>query len=209
MNLKLGTFLVVTARKAVETYLQSGIKITAEDVDYRGLNDKDMIEKLKEEKGVFVTVTTYPDNKLRGCIGYPLPIKPLIEAVIDNAINAATEDPRFPPVTSSELDRIIFEVTVLTKPKIIKCNPEEYPKHIKIGRDGLMVKYGFASGLLLPQVAVEFNWTPREFLSHTCEKAGLPSTMWYSKEMEVYKFSGVAFSEEEPGGNVVKKRLIV
>ncbi|MCD6279530.1 TIGR00296 family protein [Candidatus Micrarchaeota archaeon] len=207
MDIRLGKFIVATARKAVEKYLNSGIKINADSLDYEEL--KGTVEQLKEERGVFVTITTYPDNKLRGCIGYPLPIKPLIEAVIDNAINAATEDPRFPPVSSSELNKVIFEVTVLTKPKIINCDPDEYPKHIKIGRDGLMVKYGFASGLLLPQVAVEFNWTPREFISYTCEKAGLPSTMWHSKEIEVYKFSGIVFAEEEPNGKVIRKRLIV
>jgi len=208
MDLKLGAFLVKSARLAVETYLKSGAKISQEDLDYSGLDEKHK-KQLKEKNGVFVTISTHPENELRGCIGYPLPIKPLVEAVLDNAINSATEDPRFPALESSELSKIVFEVTVLSKPEKITSDPEDYPNHIKVGKDGLMVKYGFASGLLLPQVAVEFNWAPREFLSRTCEKAGLPPTMWYSKDIEVYKFSGEVFMEENPKGKVVKKRLIV
>jgi len=208
MDLRLGEFLVRTARKTVEEYLLHGVRLTLDDLDYSGLSDKD-VKELNKERGAFVTITTYPTNELRGCIGYPLPIKPLIGAVMDNAINAATEDPRFEPLRSSELDRVIFEVTVLSKPEKIVSEPEDYPKHIKIGRDGLLIRYGFASGLLLPQVAVEYNWTPAEFLSHTCEKAGLPPKMWYSRDIEVYKFTGEVFIEEEPRGKVVKKRLIV
>ena len=145
---------------------------------------------------------------LRGCIGFPLPQKRLCDALVDAAIAAATEDPRFSEVKPSELDEITFEVTVLTPPIEIKVSdPLEYPTQIKIGRDGLIVKYSTFSGLLLPQVPVEYGWAEEEFLSHTCEKAGLPRDIWKDPKTEVLKFEGIIFKEETPNGKVTQQKL--
>lgn len=194
-----GAYLVSLARKAISAYLKNGKKVTPEREG--GV--------LGEERGVFVTLETFPGKELRGCIGYPLPIKPLSLAVVDNAINAATEDPRFPPVKQEELGSIIIEVSVLTVPEeIIVEKPLDYIKKIKIGEDGLIVRYGYSSGLLLPQVPVEWGWSPREFLSQTCKKAGLPSDMWLSANISISKFQAMVFSEKEPNGPVIRKKLI-
>lgn len=161
-----------------------------------------------EKMGAFVTLETYPKKELRGCIGIPYPVYPLIDAIIEAAEGAALHDPRFPPVRPSELDKITVEVSILTPPvKINVKDKRELPKMIKIGEDGLIVKKGFYQGLLLPQVAVEEGWDPETFLSYTCWKAGLPGDCWLDEDTEVYKFSAEIFTEEKPYGNIVRRIL--
>ena len=163
--------------------------------------------KLSEEDGEILVTLNNPEG-LRGCIGYPLPNKKLYNALIDSAISAATEDPRFPSVNSNELDKITFEVTVLTPPIEIEVkDPQEYPSKIKVGRDGLIVKTEFNSGLLLPQVPKEYGWNEEQFLGHTCEKAGLPNECWKEKETKILKFEGIVFKEQEPHGKIIPVNL--
>lgn len=148
-----------------------------------------------KKRGVFVTLNTL-DGNLRGCIGYPEPIKPLINAVMDSAINAAVHDPRFPAVTNDEIGNIEIELTVLTPPELIEVkSPAQYRHQIQIGRDGLIVERGVSKGLLLPQVADEYNWEEEEFLQQTCLKAGLPQDAWEDPATKVYKFQGQIFKE--------------
>ncbi len=190
-----GKILVKTARLIVTEYLKNRSKIKL---------DHSFESNFSFKSGVFVTLNNTAG--LRGCVGFPLPDKKLYNALSEAAIAAATEDPRFPPVNVDELDQITFEVTVLTPPEVIHISDTmEYPSKIKVGRDGLIVKHGFNSGLLLPQVSVEYGWTEEEFLSHTCEKAGLPENCWKDKETQVQKFEGIVFKEETPNGKVVRE----
>jgi uncharacterized protein (TIGR00296 family) len=160
-----------------------------------------------EKQGTFVTLHTYPEHDLRGCIGIPLPIVPLKEAIID-AAKSATRDPRFPPLEENEIDKVLIEITILTKPELIKAaKPQEYVSNIEIGRDGLIVEHGFYKGLLLPQVPVEQGWDKEEFLSHTCMKAGLLPDAWFNENIKIYKFSGQIFTETEPNGKIKEKNL--
>ena len=160
-----------------------------------------------EKQGAFVTIHTYPDHDLRGCIGIPMPIMSLCDAIAEGA-TSATHDPRFPPLVVKELDDIVVEVTVLSPPEIIKINkPEDYLKNIVIGRDGLIVEQGYYKGLLLPQVPIEQGWDKEEFLSHTCIKAGLIPDAWFDKQTKVYKFGGQVFTEISPRGEVKEKKL--
>ena len=192
-----GNTIVKTARMIVTEYLKNGTKIKLE---------KEFKNNFSFKSGVFVTLNS--TLGLRGCIGYPLPDKSLFNALEDAAISAATEDPRFLPVKYKELDSITFEVTVLTPPKkIIVSKPEEYLSEIKVGRDGLIVKHGFYSGLLLPQVPIEYGWNEEEFLEYTCEKAGLPKNYWKNPEIEIQKFEGIVFKEEKPNGRVIREGL--
>lgn len=180
-----GKFLVKLARKAIVTYL----------------NEKKVIEipenadpKLMEDMGVFVTLNI--GSELRGCIGYPEPVMPLLNAVIDAAISAAIRDPRFNPLTQTELDKIHVEVSVLTKPALIKVDkPVDYINNVEIGQDGLIVESGPYRGLLLPQVATEWGWNIEEFLSNTCMKAGLASNCWLTTDVKIYKFASQIFGE--------------
>ncbi|NIM25436.1 MAG: TIGR00296 family protein [Nitrososphaeria archaeon] len=197
ITLEDGAILVKTARNVVTEYLKDGKKITLE---------KNIQDKFSFNSGVFVTLNN--PIGLRGCIGYPLPDKKLFNALEDASIAAAVEDPRFPSVKSEELDSITFEVTVLTPPEtIIVDNPQEYPGKIKVGRDGLIVRYGYNSGLLLPQVPIEWGWNAKEFLEHTCEKAGLPRDYWEKPDIEVQKFQGIVFKEKEPKGEIIEEEL--
>jgi len=190
-----GVILVKTARQAVTEFLSNGnrIKLEAEHG-----------KKFSFDSGVFVTLNK-PDG-LRGCIGFPMPEKKLSRAIIEGAIAAATEDPRFPPVTTKELDDITFEVTVLTPPmEIDVSDPIEYLSKIKVGRDGLIIRHSFSSGLLLPQVPVEYGWNVEEFLQHTCEKAGLARDTWKNESVKIEKFEGIIFKEETPNGVIVRE----
>jgi len=160
-----------------------------------------------EKQGTFVTLHTFPEHELRGCIGIPLPVMPLQEAIID-AAKSSTRDPRFPPLSEDEIPNIVIEVTILTKPEIIKAaKPQDYVDSIKIGRDGLIVEQGFYKGLLLPQVPVEQGWDKEEFLSHTCMKAGLLPDAWFDKHIKLFKFSGQIFTEIEPNGEIKEKKF--
>lgn len=159
-------------------------------------------ENFKKPCGVFVTLHTYPDHELRGCIGYPEPHFPLIDAII-GAAEGATHDPRFMPLREDELAQIVVEVTLLTNPEpIVVDHPREYPDHIVIGEDGLIVERGPFRGLLLPQVPVEWHWDVEEFLSHTCTKAGLLSDCWLTEDVKLYKFQGQIFGERTPHGEI-------
>jgi uncharacterized protein (TIGR00296 family) len=189
-----GIFLVRLARRTVENYVRFGVTIRPPE---------DTPRELFEKRGVFVTLKTYPDGKLRGCIGFPEPVMPLVDATIGAAISAASRDPRFLPVSLGELNSITVELTVLTKPEPIDLPPEELPDAIKIGRDGLIVRCGFSSGLLLPQVPVEWHWDERKFLSQTCVKAGLSPDCWLDESCKFYRFQGQIFREESPNGTVV------
>ena len=190
-----GEILVKTARLIVTEYLNSRTKAKL---------DEKFVTNFSFNSGVFVTLNNQVG--LRGCVGFPLPDKKLYNALVDAAIASATEDPRFPSVNSQELEEITFEVTVLTPPEVIHVSDTtEYPSQIKVGRDVLIVRHGFTSGLLLPQVPIEYRWTEEEFLSHTCEKAGLPKDCWKDKETQVQKFEGIVFKEETPKGKVVRE----
>ena len=190
-----GVVLVKTARKAVTEFLSNGNRMKLES---------DLEEKFSFNSGVFVTLNN--PNGLRGCIGFPMPDKKLSHAIIEGAIAAATEDPRFPSVKTNELNDIVFEVTVLTPPvEIDVSDPTEYLEKIKVGRDGLIIRHSFSSGLLLPQVPVEYGWNVEEFLQHTCEKAGLARDTWKNENVKIEKFEGVIFKEETPNGVIVRE----
>ena len=191
-----GELLVKTARRAVTEFLSNGNRMKLES---------ELEEKFSFNSGVFVTLNN-PDG-LRGCIGFPMPEKKLAHAIIEGAIAAATEDPRFPSVKTNELNDIVFEVTVLTPPmEIDVSNPTEYLEKIKIGRDGLIVSHSFYSGLLLPQVPGEYGWSVKEFLQHTCMKAGLERDFWETGKAKIERFEGIVFKEEIPNGQVVREK---
>ena len=189
-----GEILVRTARSAVTEYLKTKKRLTLLE---------DFKSKFSYNSGVFVTLSKAED--LRGCIGFPTPERKLYQSLVDAAIASATEDPRFPPVRYEELSDISFEITVLTPPEKISVeNTLEYPTKIRVGRDGLIVRWEFGAGLLLPQVPVEYGWSEEEFLNHTCEKAGAPQDCWKKKNTKILRFEGIVFKEASPNGKIVR-----
>lgn len=198
-SLEEGEFLVKLARQAMETYVGKGTKVSP---------PPDTPEKLREKRGAFVTLKVFPGHKLRGCIGRPYPIYPLVNAIIDSAVDAAVNDPRFPPVKPDELDNLVVEVSILTPPVEVKVkSPKEYREKVRIGRDGIIVEWAMGSGLLLPQVPVEEGWDIDEYLSYGCMKAGAPPDLWLTSRIKLYTFQAVVFEEERPRGRVVRKQL--
>lgn len=192
-SLEQGKKLVKAARQAVIS------KLEGKNFELKGF---------EELGGVFVTIHSYPDNELKGCIGYPEPVFPLNKALVQAARAAAFSDPRFRSITRQELDNIIFEVSALTKPELIKVKtPKDYEKEIKIGTDGLVAESQGYRGLLLPQVAPEWKWDVKEFLNNTCEKAGLPAEAWKdTKLVKIYKFQAQIFKETKPNGEIVEAK---
>ncbi|MFQ6037802.1 MAG: AmmeMemoRadiSam system protein A, partial [Candidatus Aminicenantales bacterium] len=149
-------FLLAVARKAITQYLENRKAPEVRVTD----------AALRENRGAFVTLKV--DGELRGCIGYPLPVKPLVETVIDAAISAATQDFRFAPLGKDELPRTKIEISVLSLPR-----PVHNISEIEVGKHGIIVSKGMNKGLLLPQVPVEWGWDCETFLAHGCLKAGL------------------------------------
>ncbi len=196
INFEDGKKAVIFARKVIEEYVKNK---KSSKSDLKGI--------FNEKQGSFVTIHSFPSHDLRGCIGIPLPVMSLKEAIIE-AATSATHDPRFPPLSNVELENIIIEVTILSPPEDINVKkPEEYLQEIEIGRDGLIVEQGFYKGLLLPQVPVEQGWDKKEFLNHTCMKAGLMPDAWFDKSTKILRFTGQVFTEVKPKGEIKEKKL--
>lgn len=158
------------------------------------LADPDLSDLIyKEMRGAFVTL--HINGRLRGCIGYIVAVKPLIETIVEMAGAAAFRDPRFSPLSREEYKAIDIEISVLTPIALVQ-NIDE----IEVGRDGLIISMGQRSGLLLPQVAVEQGWDKFEFLENTCYKAGLSGSAWKTPDVKIEKFSAQVFGEKSIGG---------
>jgi AmmeMemoRadiSam system protein A len=170
-------FLLRLARGTLEQYLKTGKRPKAR------VENKKFLEK----RGAFVTLKV--EGHLRGCIGYPLPVKSLYETIIDMAIAAATQDYRFSPLTAEELPRTNIEISVLTLPEPIKDT-----KEIEVGRHGIIVSKGPHKGLLLPQVPLEYDWDLETYLRHGCLKAGLDEEEW-KRGVDIEVFKAQVFSE--------------
>ena len=183
-----GAWAVSHARTVVESVVNEGSKPqTPASVD----------PVFEVERGAFVTLRK--DEELRGCIGRPLPKQTALTAIRTAAAEAATNDPRFPPVTASELDDILVEVSILTPPQEVASVE---PESITVGRDGLIVEREGRSGLLLPQVPVDQGWDAETFLDRTCQKAGLDAGCWKHSDITVKRFSAQVFAEREPNGTI-------
>ncbi len=204
-DLNVGRALVMLARKAITEYVVNGVRIRP--------SSSDVPESLfKDNYGVFTTIEMLTDSEtyeLRGCIGFPRGYNNVVDAVIESAIAAATQDPRFEPLRRDELDKIVIEVSILSPLEELRVrSPKEYLSRVVVGVHGLVVQRGLFSGLLLPQVPVEYCWDTIMFLNETCVKAFLPPNCWLDEETRVYVYEAQIFRELKPGGDVVERDLI-
>ncbi len=145
-------------------------------------------ESLSQERGAFVTLKK--SGELRGCIGYTSAEKPLYLTVRDTATLAALRDPRFQPVSVSELGQLEYEISVLSPLRRVLD-----VRQIKVGQHGLLMKNGTFEGLLLPQVPAEQKWDRQQFLEETCAKAGMPTSCWKDDNTDIFMFTAVVFGE--------------
>jgi len=143
---------------------------------------------LQQTLGAFVTLTSGGD--LRGCLGLLSTNLPLPDTIDMMARRAATEDPRFPPVSADEVGGLAIEISILSPFHAISSSDD-----VVIGRDGLLVQRGMHRGLLLPQVAVKYRFSPEEFLEETCLKAGLPRRTWKDPGTELFSFTAELIEE--------------
>lgn len=140
--------------------------------------------------GAFVSL--HEEGRLRGCIGRIVGGSPVVETIRGMALAAAFEDPRFEPLRAAELPRVDIEITLLSPMERVGS-----VEGIEIGRHGLYIVKGWHSGLLLPQVPVEFGWDREAFLEQLCYKAGLHADAWKAPDAELFSFEGIVFGEKE------------
>jgi AmmeMemoRadiSam system protein A len=168
------------------------LKIARETiVDYIANGQIPLIETTSKglacEHGCFVTIKQ--QQQLRGCIGNFVSDKPLFKLVQEMAVSAATRDPRFYPMKSTDMEDFSLEISVLSPLEKITSVDQ-----IQVGKHGLYIIKNSYRGVLLPQVASEYNWDRETFLKNTCTKAGLPENAW-QKECDIYIFSAMVFGE--------------
>ena len=176
--------LLRLARGTVEAWIREGRWPTPADLGVL------LTERLRADSGVFVTLKKH--GRLRGCIGNIPPSKPLFQGVLDNSVNAASRDRRFPPVTPDELDQIEIEISVLTPPVAV-----EGPWGVVLGRHGVWIDKDGRSAVYLPQVAPEQGWTIPQTLTHLSQKAGLPPDAW-TEGMTFRVMEAIVFAESRP-----------
>jgi AmmeMemoRadiSam system protein A len=172
------TYLLKLARESITAHLQGN------DLSMQCPEDGIFHQKI----GGFVTL--HKNGALRGCIGHVRAVETVFNTIREMAVAAAVDDPRFPPLKESELKDIVIEISLLSP--LIQINSAD---EIKIGRDGIYLIKGYNSGLLLPQVALEWSFDTETFLQETCRKAGLPANAWKSVDTRIYRFEAEIFSE--------------
>jgi AmmeMemoRadiSam system protein A len=169
--------LLSLARKSIESRFTKEAIIFPEDDDYF------------IQRGIFVTL--HKNGELRGCIGYIRGFKNLAPSISEMAQSAAFQDPRFSTLKKEELQDITIEISILSEMELVNDTND-----IVIGRDGLFLNHRFGSGLLLPQVPVEWNWDLPTYLNQICIKAGIVKGSWKDEEAKLYRFSAEIFSED-------------
>ncbi len=175
-------FLLSVARQAIAAALEQ-----------REYLPEPLNDHLAEPRGVFTTL--HIGGQLRGCVGQVIANASLTQAVAETAVSAAFSDPRFAPLTIDELPQVNIEISVLSPLRPIRA------RDVECGRHGLLVSLGGYRGLLLPQVATEYNWEAETFLEQTCRKAGLPPNAWQHPQAQIFGFTAELFGEEAAASN--------
>jgi AmmeMemoRadiSam system protein A len=187
LTLKDRNYLLDIARKTIEKESRSD---WLSDDDRSGLSPF-----MCEKRGGFVTI--HKSGSLRGCIGYILPVMELYRTVIENAYNAAYNDPRFPPLTRQELEEIDIEISILSVPKKLEYKGvDDLLGKLHPGKDGIIIKKGGYSATFLPQVWEQLP-EKRDFLEHLCMKAGLSPREWETGSLDIEHYSALVIEEKE------------
>ncbi|MBW6511739.1 MAG: AmmeMemoRadiSam system protein A [Desulfuromonadaceae bacterium] len=179
LNVEEQKILLKIARDAITAQVCNGV-VYVEPREEMALNSR---------SGCFVTIKK--GRKLRGCIGNFQSEKPLFKEVAEMAIVSATQDPRFTPMTTADLNDFFLEISVLGPLEKIESIDE-----ISIGRDGIYLEKNYHRGVLLPQVATENGWDRETFLRQTCVKAGLPVNAWQDDNADIYIFNAQIFNDD-------------
>jgi AmmeMemoRadiSam system protein A len=173
--------LLALARLALERYVLGGELV---ECPIPGMV---VSPRLQLPQAAFVSI--YRGHRLRGCVGFSEPVKPLVNTVMESAVSAAVRDLRFPPIEARELGEILVEISVMS------LLSEVIPSEVVIGLHGLVIEHGGHRGLLLPQVATEHRWDREGFLRQLCLKAGLPEDCWQAPDVRLLRFTAQVFSD--------------
>lgn len=189
LNQKEKSYLLKLARDAIMYCLETGNVLKVAEKDISAISSK-----FREKKGCFVTLTVH--SALRGCIGTLLPVQELYRDVVENAINAAFRDPRFPQVVKKEMEDISIEISVLDIPQKLRYDgADDLVKKLK-AKPGVILKKGFRQATFLPQVWEDLPEV-EQFLSHLCMKAGMNPVEWKKGELDIETYGVEKFSEKE------------
>ncbi|MBN1247948.1 MAG: AmmeMemoRadiSam system protein A [Anaerolineae bacterium] len=183
-----GQYLVQLARTTIQEALEGRSEAAS------GATTSTPSSQLEEPGASFVTLHTRA-GALRGCIGSLVARRPLVEDVRANALAAAFEDPRFPPLTAEELPDTVIEVSVLTPPQRLWCeSPTELIDRLRPNIDGVIVERGWHRATFLPQV---WEQLPRaeDFLTRLCYKAGMSGRAWTEGNVDVSIYGVQKFEE--------------
>ncbi len=194
-SLEDGERLIKAARYSIELFLKSP--------RFESRIIENHIKQYAEHRGVYILLYHYPTITMRGSSGFSRPVSQLNKLVVEAAIAAATEDPKHVPVSEPELDECVIELYILSDPeRVEKRDNRKITKLIKAGKDGVMIQYGFKSGVILPTIAARNGWKQEEMLDNACIEAGLPKDSWKRKEIELHRFTAKVFRESRPHGMV-------
>ena len=186
-----GQVLVQLARQTLMQELGKGVPPEESESLQKSLLD----QCYRSYCGTFVTLNI--DGRLRGCIGNLSANEPLSEGIRRNAINAAFHDPRFPPLTETELEKVDIEVSILSEPQpLAYVDGQDLLDRLRVDIDGVIIRKGHASATFLPQVWEQLP-DPQEFLEHLCMKAGLSSDAWRHSKLDVLTYQVQYFEESE------------
>ena len=188
-SLEQGAKLVHLARHAIETLLFN-LPLSLESY-----------KSFSETQGVYVTLKK--DGKLRGQMGIIETKDPLFQAVLKAARDAAFNDRRFAPVKKEEIRDVEIEVTFVIKPRLLRViRAEDYLKQINVATDGLLIKAGIYSAILLPDHSMRYGWDAERLLRYLCESAGMTMDAWRDLSQDIYVFQCQNFAEKN--GKVVE-----
>lgn len=189
LNEAQGKLLIKLARYTLMKHLEQQIP----QAKYGSLKAALTDSCFQHTRGVFVTLTT--SGQLRGCIGNLTSNESLVSGVRRNAINAAFHDPRFAPLSASELDQIQIEISILSEPRPLTYHDgDDLLKKLRPHIDGVIIRQHAASATFLPQVWEQLP-RPEDFLAHLCMKAGLASDSWRNAQLEVSRYRVQYFEE--------------
>ncbi|MDE1845731.1 MAG: TIGR00296 family protein [Candidatus Micrarchaeota archaeon] len=190
-SLEEGSTLVKAARHSVELFLTS-VKFKKSIVEKRAAH-------LEEHHGIFVNIRHYPLGAPRGSAALIKGVRPVRSLIVDAAILAASEDKRHVPVSHHELEHILFEVGVFSRP--VRLSGPISKMKLRQGKEGIMVEYGFRSGFLLPE-EIKKGEKMERILEKVCAAAGISSHDYKRADVSFHKFSAQRFVEIEPSGQV-------
>ena len=189
-----GEQIVRLARAAIE------LSIRSPHIDMDMLTSP--LSRYGASDGAFVTLYHYPAGGIRNRVGVQKAGARIADLVVNAALGVAFKDPKAVPVSIGEFGHLVVTVDIISDMEEIKAEGRARLMKMKIGRDGIYIKYGIKSVLLLPSFPEENRLSKESFFQAACRMIGLDGDFWMQPKVKVCRFETQAFAEEEPDGRV-------